>query len=360
MTPYYDDGNGIVIYHGDCRGVLPLADNSVQCCVTSPPYWNLRDYKHPDQIGNEPTVEAYVAALVGVFREVRRVMRNDATLWLNLGDTYRERELVGVPWRVAFALQADGWHLRRDVVWHKPKPMCESVKDRPTTAHEYVFILTPSDYYYYDGEAIAENLAPSSVDCLSQNVAAQAGSVRANGGGKTNGMMKAVGGRPQRRRAEELAAAAGLTPAHFAAIRACGITDAGKAQHTQDGYGKNAPEVAALAAEAKTALGGYYREFLIPEMRNARSVWTIPTMPFKGAHFATMPPELAERCVKAGSRPGNLVLDPFNGSGTTAEAAQKYGRRFAGVELNAGYMPLAIGRVRQGTLGFGADDKGGR
>jgi DNA modification methylase len=297
---------------GDVRDRLAeIPDGSVRCCVTSPPYWGLRDYGTDTQIGLEQTPDEYVKEMVQVIREVRRVLTDDGTLWLNLGDSYgnpsagrndgehradgrpggmsfkavgttkhtgnsvKPKDLVGIPWRVAFALQADGWWLRQDIIWHKPNPMPESVTDRCTKAHEYVFLLTKSARYYYDAEAIAEPAAPSSVDRLTQpNISNQTGSTREPG--KTNGNMKAVGN---------------------------------------------------------------------VETRNRRSVWTITTKPFKGAHFAVMPEALAEPCILAGSAPGDLVLDPFTGSGTVAVVALRHGRNFIGCELNPDYAEIARQRI---------------
>ena len=262
---------------GDVRERLAeIPDASVRCCVTSPPYWGLRDYGNDTQIGLEQSPDEYVEQLVAVFREVRRVLTDDGTLWLNLGDSYdSNKQLVGIPWRVAFALQADGWWLRQDIIWHKPNPMPESVTDRCTKAHEYVFLLTKSARYFYDAEAIAEPAAPSTVDRLTQpNISTQTGSTRVPG--KTNGNMKAVGN---------------------------------------------------------------------VETRNRRSVWTITTKPFKGAHFAVMPEALVEPCILAGSEPGDLVLDPFTGSGTVAVVALRHGRRFIGCELNPEYAEIARQRI---------------
>ena len=297
------------IIHGDCRAVLPtLGADSVQCCVTSPPYFGLRDYGHADQIGLEATSDEFVTALVDVFREVRRVLRDDGVLWLNLGDSYarggcgardpvrwpkqarndhmathtkrytglKPKDMVGIPWMVAFALRADGWYLRSDIIWHKPNPMPESVTDRPTSAHEHVFLLTKQERYFYDAAAIAEPSGQSSLSRLTQDVASQTGSARANGGAKTNGPMRAVGG----------------------------------------------------------------------EMRNARSVWTIATQPYRGAHFATMPPALVERCILAGSRQGDVVLDPFGGAGTTALVADRLQRRSVSTEINTDYATQARRRVQ--------------
>jgi DNA modification methylase len=263
---------------GDCRALLStLPAESVQTCVTSPPYFGLRDYQVSGQIGLEPTPEEYVAEMVGVFREVRRVLRGDGTLWLNLGDSYatqsgertrqqsgdcnrpcaeatslpatkrppglKPKDLIGIPWRVAFALQADGWYLRSDIIWAKPNPMPESVTDRPTKAHEYVFLLTKSERYYWDADAVREpNLTASNV--------------RDKG-------------------AERYGSEARLSP---------------------NGEGRH--------------------EWNNPLGRNRRSVWTIATEPCRAAHFAVMPTKLVEPCILAGSRVGDLVLDPFAGAGT--------------------------------------------
>jgi DNA modification methylase len=315
------------ILTGDVRQRLSdIPDGSVRCCVTSPPYWGLRDYGNDGQIGLEQTPEAYVAEMVGVFREVRRVLTDDGTLWLNLGDSYangsgllKSKNLVGIPWRVAFALQADGWWLRQDIIWHKPNPMPESVTDRCTKSHEYVFLMTKSGRYFYDADAIKED---------------------------------SINARPQLQRAIQIARAAGLTDDHFDAIKACGITDVGKAQVTQSGFGANGIDVMRLAAQAKDALGGYYREFLFKDTHNRRSVWKVATKPFKGAHFAVMPEALAEPCVLAGSAPGDLVLDPFTGSGTVAVVSLRNNRRFIGVELNPEYVDIANDRINTATAGM--------
>ena len=303
----------VTVIEGDSRAVLAtLPEASVQCCVTSPPYFGLRDYGHAGQIGLESTPDAYVAELVALFREVRRVLMDDGTLWLNLGDSYynyrpgsyddnrghsfgasredgkrgmpsdpstnkrgtvinglKEKDLIGIPWRVAFALQADGWYLRSDIIWHKPNPMPESVTDRPTKAHEYVFLLTKSARYYYDAAAIAEE----GVD-------------------------------PNRQRNDRIGGANGHT-----------------VRHSVGGV---------MGATVK---------------RNARTVWAITTQPFSGAHFATMPPELAERCIRAGSQRGDAVLDPFGGAGTTGLVADRLGRYATLIELNPAYAELARQRI---------------
>jgi DNA modification methylase len=345
------------LYLGDCIETMRrLPAGSVQTCVTSPPYFGLRDYGHDGQIGLEPTPDEFVSALVAVFREVRRLLADDGTLWLNLGDSYartggtdrrvsdtakvgstrntlaqmsdrtskapvglKDKDLIGIPWRVAFALQSDGWILRQDIIWHKPNPMPESVTDRCTKAHEYLFLLSKSPRYYFDSESIKE---PAS----------------------------GTADRPQQVRARQIAAEAGLTDAHIAAIRACGATDAGKGRVTQDGTGKNRPDVQALADEAKAALGGYYREFLMAETKNRRSVWTVPTRPYKGAHFATFPPDLIEPCILAGCPEGGTVLDPFGGAGTTGLVATQAGRDAVLCEINPEYVEMARTRIDAASL----------
>jgi DNA modification methylase len=312
------------IIAGDCiEGLRTLPDASVHCCVTSPPYWGLRDYGHDGQIGLESTPDAYVARMVEVFREVRRVLREDGTAWVNLGDSYatgagsyrnpgsdvspiahggkqaytkdyarsqpnrmpipglKPKDLVGIPWRVAFALQADGWWLRQDIIWAKPNPMPESVRDRCTKAHEYVFLLTKSERYYYDAEAVSEAAA----------TAGQAG----------------LGFYPMR------AAAMGRKPS---------------------------------GNEAKDPSDG-----IRPSTRNRRSVWTVTTKPYSGAHFAVMPPDLVEPCIKAGCPEGGTVLDPFAGSGTTLAVAAELGRSGIGCELNPEYIRLAERRIKDARAG---------
>jgi DNA modification methylase len=324
------------ILTGDCRKVLrSLPDESVHCVVTSPPYFGLRDYGVAGQIGLEPSPEAFTDELVAVFSEVRRVLRNDGTLWLNLGDSYandgkwggetggkqayldennrkrvgrekrvtglKPKDLIGIPWRVAFALQAAGWWLRSDIVWQKTNPMPESVTDRPTKSHEYLFLLSKAQSYYYDAEAILEPVSPNTHARLSQDVAAQVGSARANGGAKTNGNMKAVGRGPK-------------------------TTEAGS------GIKNNESFAAAVC--------------LPVTQRNKRTVWTTSTAAFKGAHFATFPPDLIEPCIKAGCPKGGAVLDPFGGAGTTGLVADRLGRDAILIELNPEYAGMAERRIR--------------
>ena len=339
------------ILTGDVRAKLAeLADQSIHCVVTSPPYFGLRDYGVAGQIGLEATPAEYVATMVAVFREVRRVLRDDGTLWLNLGDSYssggglhdgREdnqsgvgakrvwrdgsgradgivdargqrnrngiavnglpsKNLLGIPWRVAFALQEDGWYLRQDIIWSKPNPMPESVTDRCTKAHEYLFLLSKSRKYYFDAEAISEPLTQSSIDRLSQpTLEQQEGSWRVPG--KTNGAMKAVGGRP-----------GGRKPDQFDER----VSGAGRS-----GIGEG------LAT------------------RNKRSVWEVATQPFSEAHFATFPPALIEPCILAGCLKGGTVLDPFGGAGTTGLVADRICRNAILIELNPSYADMAERRI---------------
>lgn len=332
-------------------GLAQLADASINCCVTSPPYFGLRDYGMAGQIGLEPTPDEFVAKLVAVFREVRRVLTDDGTCWVNMGDSYaasqsnnggysskstlagftspntkgrranestnarkiahglKPKDLIGIPWRLAFALQADGWYLRQDLIWHKPNPMPESVTDRCTKAHEYIFLLSKSARYFYDAEAISEPVAPSTVERLSQpNLDQQNGSGRVPG--KTNGNMKAA-------------------PPRFGGNK----------------YGKSD------AAENRTKSGNEYE--IGNGTRNKRSVWTVATQPFSEAHFATFPPDLIEPCIKAGCPKGGTVLDPFFGAGTTGLVADRLGRNAIGIELNPEYAAMAAKRIKADAGMFG-------
>ena len=313
-----------MIIVGDSRETLKTLDaGSVRFCVTSPPYWGLRDYGCDGQIGLEKTPEAYVAEIVAVFREVKRVLADDGTLWLNLGDSYAgggnyrgvhseetltakqrsnggargvsqllgaagkdfgvgAKNLVGIPWRVAFALQADGWYLRSDIIWHKPNPMPESVTDRPTKAHEYVFLLSKSAKYFYDAAAIAE-----------------------------------------------------------------AATFAGKVVTLGE---KSLSRGQATGANVNASGNGTASTVTVKDTRNARTVWTIPTQPTPDAHFATFPEALAERCIIAGSAQGDTVLDPFFGSGTVGKVAERLGRKWIGCELNPEYVEIARRKTAQNGL----------
>ena len=318
----------IRILAGDCRETLrTLPEASVHCCVTSPPYFGLRDYGNPAQIGLEPTPSEYVAQMVEVFREVRRVLRDDGTLWLNLGDSYaanrgsgasgigakqatnaganlgkltvpdglKVKDLIGIPWRVAFALQADGWYLRQDIIWHKPNPMPESVRDRCTKAHEYVFLLSKSERYYYDLQAMQE---PAIYTGLTGQDASGFKDAE-NYGGKHDSFK-----REDSKRAEVIPG------------QAVGTHRADREESSYD-----------------TAT------------RNKRSVWTIATKPFSEAHFATMAPELAETCIKAGCPEGGTVLDPFGGAGTTGLVADQLQCDAVLCELNPEYIAIAQRRI---------------
>ena len=316
----------IKMLQGDClQRLKDIEDNSINTCVTSPPYWGLRDYGESDQLGLEETPEEFTENLVKVFREVKRVLRDDGTVWLNLGDTYsshkdckstaqtlakgskaevahvidkgksvsrntkklkesglKNKDLVGIPWRVAFALQADGWYLRQDIIWHKPNPMPESVKDRCTKAHEYIFLLSKSPKYYFDNEVIKE-------DAKFPN---------------------------------------GPTSAHK--IR----------------KGSDDPKMRTRVGLNK--IGSISK-------RNKRSVWTVTTKPFQDAHFATFPKDLIEPCVLAGCPKNGTVLDPFAGSGTTAQVALRHGRNATLIELNPEYIEIIKKRLNIGATLFEDD-----
>ena len=298
----------IKILQGDCiQSLKKLEDESVNTCITSPPYWGLRDYNGEEkQLGLEDTPEEFVDNLVKVFREVKRVLRDDGTVWLNLGDSYssggrttttnqtlrgdkdygvtrpkpsegiKPKDLIGIPWRVAFALQADGWYLRQDIIWHKPNPMPESVRDRCTKAHEYIFLLSKNAKYYFDNEAIKE-------DAVAKDRAA----------------------------------------------------------------GNKVPQKGTDQPFSETKQGLIKAQQKKYQKRNKRSVWTVTTKPFKGAHFATFPMDLIEPCVLAGCPEGGTVLDPFAGSGTTGIVAANHARNSVLLELNEEYIEIAKKRIKE-------------
>jgi DNA modification methylase len=329
------------ILTGDCRERLrELPDASVHCCVTSPPYFGLRDYGHEGQMGLEPTPDEFVAGMVEVFREVRRVLRDDGTLWLNIGDSYQNakgqsggidpkqparrhlrcarpqdkaiegfkpKDLIGIPWMLAFALRADGWYLRQDIIWSKPNPMPESVRDRCTKAHEYLFLLSKGPRYYYDQDAILEPISNSTLARWSQNLEAQTGSDRVPG--KTNGTMKAVG-----RKSPGSAPERNDFDASHKGETTCGFSTEG---------------------------------------RNKRSVWEVATQPFSEAHFATYPPALIEPCILAGCPKGGTVIDPFGGAGTTGLVADRLQRDAILIELNPEYAEIARKRIASEAGMFG-------
>ena len=320
-----------IILPGDALEQLRyLPPESVHTCVTSPPYYNLRDYGAAGQIGNEASVEEYLQSLVSVFHEVRRVLRTDGTLWVNMGDSYATRsgsqpptntrnscghtakhtprgykykDLIGVPWQLAFALRADGWYLRQDIIWNKSNCMPESVRDRCTKSHEYIFLLSKAERYYFDAAAISEPIAESSAKRYLQNIEAQKGSDRQPG--KTNGPMKAA-----------------------------------LPRFGGEKYGNN------TTPEARTKSGKVY----VPTLRrNKRDVWTVSTSGFRGAHFAVFPEKLIEPCILAGSPLGGTVLDPFAGSGTTGVVAKRLRRDFIGCEINPDYAQMAADRIAAAT-----------
>ena len=278
----------IEIIKGDClQSLKKLEDQSINTCVTSPPYWGVRNYNDEEkQLGMEDTIEKFVENLVKVFREVKRVLREDGTVWLNLGDTYlQNKQLVGIPWRVALALQQDGWYLRQDIIWHKPNPMPENIKDRCTKAHEYIFLLSKRPKYFFDNEVIKE-------DCVGKDERKWADSYEKAGSikqGETNANIKRT-----------------------------------KRYSKDDSF-----------------------------KRNKRSVWTVTTKPFKGAHFATFPMDLIEPCVLAGCPVGGTVLDPFAGSGTTGIVAASNDRDAILLELNEDYIKLALDRMKSKLGVFG-------
>jgi DNA modification methylase len=306
------------IEFGDCRETMrrwAAEGIKAQTCVTSPPYYGLRDYGHEGQIGLEETPEEYITAMVEVFRCVWDVLEDDGTLWLNIGDSYynyrpgkgqalvkqtvannnqdlpqtcarrgnkldglKEKDLIGIPWMLAFALRADGWYLRQDIIWHKPNPMPESVQDRCTKAHEYIFLMSKSQKYHYDIDLIKEDA------------------------------------------------------------------------HTTDASDRNRDESRLNNTPGRTRMAGLTTNHY--EKKNKRSVWTVTTKPYAGAHFAVFPQELIEPCILAGAAPGQVVLDPFMGSGTTAQVAQDLGRQYLGCELNSEYETLQNKRLAQQSLEF--------
>jgi DNA modification methylase len=327
------------------------ATGSAQTCVTSPPYWGLRKYgDDPKEIGREPTPELYTATLVQVFREVWRVLKPDGTLWLNLGDSYtsggrthlraekdadpklaarahgdrrpalpdglKPKDLVGIPWRVAFALQAAGWYLRSEVIWAKPNPMPESVTDRPTKAHETIFLLAKQEDYFYDAEAIREPASEATIKEVLDGYAGEATKDFLASGAQEASATKS-------RIIEGLRKRVSKVRGH---------------EREHEGFRDRWDS---LTKAEQQAIGS-----------NKRSVWTVATKPYKDAHFAVFPPELILPCVLAGSRPGDTVLDPFSGSGTTAQVANDHGRHFVGCELYKKFAPLISKRTEQPGLIF--------
>lgn len=358
-----------MIYQGDAVTVLRgMPDASAQCCVTSPPYWGLRDYGVPGQLGLEKTPAEYVAAMVAVFEEVRRVLKPDGVLWLNIGDSYatgagkvgdhpgggkqgaawagrgahtadnsgkhgpslatmgprvqpnrmplpglKPKDLVGIPWRVAFALQEAGWYLRCDVIWSKPNPMPESVTDRPTKSHEYIFLLSKSERYFYNSDAIKEPASQVSIDRLDR---ARFEGWAPPGSSPHRGSMGARAAKPDKQRGH--------------GRRHAGFNDRWDAMDKAEQTGV---------------------------MRNKRSVWNIATRPFSEAHFATFPEEIPLTCILAGSRHGDVILDPFNGAGTVGVVCEKTGREYIGIELSPAYCQMARRRIASVAPLFAQEEK---
>lgn len=374
----------VTLWLGDVRAALEAMEpDSVDCVVTSPPYWGLRDYGVAGQIGLEPTLGAHLEVMLDVFRLVRRVLKPSGTLWVNYGDCYatapngrsaaatkaaggddrtfrdkpfstiggvlKPKDLCMVPNRLAIALQEDGWWVRSEIIWAKPNPMPESIRDRPATAHEKVFLLSRSERYWYDAAAVRQGAAPASVSRWSQDVDLQKGSLRANGGAKSNGPMKAVGG-PRSKQNETAASAAAVGAS--SGRRMSGFNARWDVKEKQRASDVASPRHAGRVNH--TGIEGTPRG----EGRNLRNyepapltVWPIATRPFSEAHFATFPPELAERCILAGCPRGGLVLDPFGGAGTTALVALRHGRRAALVELNPDYAAIARRRIESDWMG---------
>ena len=338
-----------IIHRGDVRDVLKrLPDESVHCVVTSPPYWGLRDYGVDGQIGLEDSPEAFVAAMVEVFREVRRVLRKDGTCWINLGDSYaasslshhgrgkaggpenprrvkaqglKAKDLVGIPWRVALALQDDGWWLRSDVVWSKPNPMPESVTDRPARAHEYVFLLTRSPRYFYDAEAVRES-SQSKTRQSERSLSFNREVAEPDRPGQTYSQHR-KGRQPWPQ----------------------GWATSGK--HDARSHNKKSKRRTVRPCDTRGGGQGTGEMTYPAHGRNLRTVWEIATHPFPEAHFATFPPALVEPCIKAGCPSGGVVLDPFMGAGTVGLVATKLGRRYVGIELNPEYAAMAERRIQR-------------
>lgn len=401
----------VQILIGDVRVRLAeLAADSVDCVVTSPPYWGLRDYGVDGQIGMEPTLGEHIEVMVDVFREIRRVLKPTGTVWLNYGDCYatspngrsaadtkaagnddrtfrdkpfstvgpinrgkriergsgrwgggnvsdatlKPKDLCMIPNRLAIALQEAGWWVRSEIIWAKPNPMPESITDRPATAHEKVFMLTKSARYWYDAKAVRQAAAESSEARWAQDVAGQTGSTRANGGMKTNGNMKAVGGKQDQM---------GQRHAGFNARCPAGVEGRRAARNENANTFRGGSYVGGQPGR-RTATGN------VPgtndrSLRNYEpapvQVWNIATAAFSEAHFATFPPELAERCILAGCPAGGVVLDPFGGAGTVGLVASWHGRDCTLIELNEDYAAIAQRRIKAG-LGevSGADDQRGQ
>lgn len=334
--------NSGMILQGQALAMLrTLPDNSVHCVVTSPPYWGLRDYGCDGQIGLEATPAEYIAKMVEIFEEVRRVLRRDGTCWVNMGDTYsgsfgnslKAKNLIGMPWRLALALQDAGWYLRSDIIWSKPNPMPSSVRDRPTTSHEYIFLLTKSAKYWYDADAIRTELKGSGrpvkmPDGWDTGLGGH-GAFHRNGREKGATNSQLYGG-----------------PNSGFRVKHCPNNAQPSKKPTKNEESSQRTKVNLNAnwdaAEANGTLKG----------ANARTVWTIAIQGYKKAHFATFPTEIPRRCILAGCPPGGTVLDPFLGSGTTYAVALELARNAIGIELNPEYVTLARERIASVTPGM--------
>ena len=366
------------IYHGDTRELLKnLPDKSIDCCVTSPPYWGLRDYGVDDQIGLEKTPEKFVETMVLIFREVRRVLKTEGTLWLNLGDSYasngknrsenqavlksslnggmstqcqslkqqskivsglKPKDLIGIPWRVALALQEDGWWLRQDIIWHKPNPMPESVTDRCTKSHEYMFLLSKSKRYYFDNKAIKEPVGQKG------NAKSFRGGCYINGN-RDNALLgkRTVAGNSK----VKIPSGWDTEPGSHGTFHRKGRADSKHKTHGKhSGQDKNSAGRRIVENVKKARAAGAAHDSPFGEKRNKRSVWTVATYPYKKAHFATFPAKLIEPCVLAGCPKDGVVLDPFMGSGTTGFVARENNRNFIGFELNEDYIKIANDRIK--------------
>lgn len=347
------------IYIGDCVQTMKTWPEAfVQTCITSPPYFALRDYGVEGQLGLENSPEEYIAKMVEVFREVKRVLRDDGTLWLNIGDSYatnsangwsgknskkngesvtplanrkmavglKPKDLIGIPWMLAFALRADGWHLRSEIIWHKPNPMPESVTDRPTKSHEQMFLLSKKPNYYYDAEAIKEQSTLGGIARRERcDLRQKKGWSEAYGGNPPLGLSRKKEKKPS---GWDTSTGEGGHGSFHKSGRRPSVKRGGFNGKTQ-----------AMAEEGRDA----FRASV--DLRNKRSVWTVSTKPFADAHFATFPADLIVPCIIAGAPRGGVCLDPFMGAGTTALVAATYGRKFIGCELNPEYLAMAEKRV---------------
>jgi DNA modification methylase len=363
--PLTDYMNKIIC--GDAlESLRSLPDNLVHCVVTSPPYWRLRDYGVEGQLGLEPTMEEYIEKMLVIFREIKRVLRPEGTLWLNMGDKsihswcgqqgkngqrcnrrivptpkgskipkgLKPKDIAGIPWRVAFALQDDGWYLRQDIIWHKPNPMPESIKDRPTRSHEYIFLFSKSRKYYYDYRAIME---PASLDTHARYARGRSDHHKwADGSPSNQSIAKSF----------EHMLPPGVNPKAALAVPPSGWNRGG-GSHDPIEHSSGDKSARFIRSRQNPSFSATVVD--IVAHRNKRSVWTISTRPYSKAHFATFPPDLIKPCILAGCPEGGIVLDPFGGSGTTAATAKALGRNYLIIELNPEYIPFIEDRLANPT-----------